>query len=225
MPAHSASRLRGLRTVRPCTGRKLAAILAAIAARLFLHLLAATWRGPGKSKARQSLPQKKKRANTYLVVPAKAGTQRLRRCSALDPGSLCEAAKVGRIRPRAPHAGRARTARLWRQGRSPAAKPRPTAANRPKAGAQPRVHFFGYFLWASNESDSAARMADETTQDVRRFPRQRAKDKIKMDSGLRRNDGDRDSGFRRNRGGRTKKNPTREPSPSRAPAGNSPARN
>ena len=26
--------------------------------RLFLHLLAATWRGPGKSRARQSLPQK-----------------------------------------------------------------------------------------------------------------------------------------------------------------------
>jgi hypothetical protein len=58
MPANCASRLRGLPAVRPCTVGKLAGILPAIAARLFLHLLAATWREPGKSKARQSLPQK-----------------------------------------------------------------------------------------------------------------------------------------------------------------------
>ena len=50
-PRDCASRLRGLRTVRPCTGRKLAAILAAIAARLFLRLLAATWRGPGEKQS------------------------------------------------------------------------------------------------------------------------------------------------------------------------------
>src|SRR5689334_24111792 len=51
MPAHSASRLRGSSAVRPCTVDELAAILAAIAARLFLHLLAATWRGPGEEQS------------------------------------------------------------------------------------------------------------------------------------------------------------------------------
>src|SRR6188768_3757296 len=43
-PCDFASRFRGLPAVRPCTVGKLAAFLAAIASRLFLHLLAATWR-------------------------------------------------------------------------------------------------------------------------------------------------------------------------------------
>ena len=116
LPANCASRLRGLRTVRPCTGRKLAGILPAIAVATFPPPARRDLEGPGKSRARQSLPQKK----------------------AFDLGSLCEAAKVGRTRPRAPHAVRARTARIWRQGRSPAAKPRPTVANRRAAPARNR---------------------------------------------------------------------------------------
>ena len=98
LPVDSASRLRGSSAVRPCTVDELARILRAIASRLFLHLLAATWRGPGGKQS--------------AAVPAAEAL-------ALDPGSLCEAAEVGRTRPRAPHAGRARTARLWRQGRKP----------------------------------------------------------------------------------------------------------
>src|SRR5689334_674906 len=71
--------------------------------------------------------------------------------------------------------------------------------------------FFGYFLWASKESDSAARMADETTHG--REPvfakRLTSRKKIKMDSGFRRNDGVR--AFAENDGteafaGMTKKN-------------------
>src|SRR3954471_23733450 len=53
----------------------------------FLRALAATERDPGNQK----------QSNTS-VVPAKAGTQRLR--SALAFGTLCDAAKGGRIRPR-----------------------------------------------------------------------------------------------------------------------------
>ena len=124
-PRDSASRLRGLPAVRPCTVGKLAAILAAIAARLFLHLLAATWRGPGGKQS--------------AAVPAAEAFS-----FALDLGSLCEAAKVGWKRPRAPHAVRARTARIWRQGRSPAAKPRPTVANR---RLRRRRVTEGAFLW------------------------------------------------------------------------------
>ena len=47
-------------------------------------------RGTRKSRARQSLPQK-----PSSVIPAKAGIQRF----ALALGSLCDAAKGGRIRP------------------------------------------------------------------------------------------------------------------------------
>jgi hypothetical protein len=51
------------------------------------------------------------------------------------------------------------------------------------------VHFFGYFLCASKESDSSARKADETTQGRESVIASTAKDKVKMDSGFRRNDG------------------------------------
>jgi len=52
------------------------------------------------------------------------------------------------------------------------------------------VHFFGYFLCASKESDSAARKADETTQGRESVFARRddSKDKVKMDPGLRRDD-------------------------------------
>src|SRR3569833_2180000 len=67
-----------------------------------------------------------------------------------------------------------------------------------------------YFLCASKESDSAARKADETTQGRESVFASAPKDKVKMDSGLRRNDGEKwisafagttaemDSGLRRN---------------------------
>jgi hypothetical protein len=73
------------------------------------------------------------------------------------------------------------------------------------------VHFFGYFLCASKESDSAARKADEKTHGrepvlAKRTDDRKTKDKIKMDSGLRRNDGKKmDPGLRRNsKGGRAR---------------------
>ncbi len=126
-PRDRASRLRGLPAVRPCTVGKLAGILPAIAARLFLHLLAATWRGPGEAKDKRGSCRRRKSVFALLLTL-----------------TLCEAAKVGRKRPRAPHAVRARTARIWRQGRSPAAKPRPTAANRRQSRRRVTE---GAFLW------------------------------------------------------------------------------
>ena len=108
--------------------------------RLFLHLLAATWRGPGRAKEERGSPC---RRSSPPRRPREGGDPApLFLLFALGP--LCEAAKVGWKRPRAPHAVRARTARIWRQGRSPAAKPQPTVANR-------RLHrrrvTEGAFLW------------------------------------------------------------------------------
>ena len=75
--------------------------------------------------------------------------------------------------------------------RAGALPPNPSRSQRTggfAAGAQPRVHFFGYFLCASKESDSSARTADETQHG--RTPSQRAalKDKFKVESDLRRNE-------------------------------------
>jgi len=138
---------------------------------LFLHLLAATWRGPGKSRARQSLPQK-------LCF------------TALDPGTLCEAAEVGWKRPRAPHAGRARTARLWRQGRSPAAKPQPTAANRRAAPARNRgcISLVTFFVQAKKVTRPPGRRT-KPNRDERPVSAQRSNTKSEVDSSFRRNDG------------------------------------
>ena len=83
---------------------------------LFLRLLAATWREPGEKQS--------------AAVPAAEAFA----FDALDPGPLCEAAKVGWKRPRAPHAVRARTARIWRQGRMPC---RQTPADRSEPAASP----------------------------------------------------------------------------------------
>ena len=125
-PRDCASRFRGLPAVRPCTVGKLAAILAAIASRLFLHLLAATWRDPGRAKRGSPC----RRSCVF--------------CSAFDPGPLCEAAEVGRKQPRAPHAGRAMDGAHSATGQEPCRRTRSTAANR-------RLHrrrvTEGAFLW------------------------------------------------------------------------------
>src|SRR4051812_48326279 len=87
-PRDYASRLRGSPTARPCADVELAGILPAIAARLFLRLLAAAERDPGRAKSAAVLPQKQgaeaRRLDSNLVVPANAGTQRLCFCSCLQ---------------------------------------------------------------------------------------------------------------------------------------------
>jgi len=139
-PRDCASRFRGLRTVRPCTGRKLAAILAAIAARLFLHLLAATWRGPGKSRARQSLPQKL----TDSSSPRRRGPSAFAVAPLLISGpSVKRRRSAGQGRVPRTRGGPGRPAFGDRAG-SPAAKPRPTAANR---RLRRRRVTEGAFLW------------------------------------------------------------------------------
>ena len=112
-------------TARPCADGKLAGILPAIAARLFLHLLAATWRGPGvKQRKARLLPQK-------LQGRAK---RRLPLLWLFAPGSLCEAAKVGWKRPRTPYAGRARDGAHSATGQEPC---RRTPADRSEPAAPP----------------------------------------------------------------------------------------
>ena len=79
MPSDSASRRRGSPTAHPCAEVELAGILPAIASRLILHLLAATERGPGRARARQSLPQKHRiyATRTYSSSPRKRGPSAL----------------------------------------------------------------------------------------------------------------------------------------------------
>ena len=72
---------------------------------------------------------------------------------------------------------------------------RPQRTARCASGADPRVPFSWLLLFGqAKESNRPPWMADETHTDVSRLSRQRRrpkrKDKIKMDSGLRRNDGD-----------------------------------
>ncbi len=67
------------RQQRPCADGKLAGILPAIAARLFLHLLAATWRDPGR--AERGSPCRKKQEEAELPVsssPRKRGPSAFR---------------------------------------------------------------------------------------------------------------------------------------------------
>ena len=117
-----------------------------------------------------------------------------RDCRALlFPGPLQVAASRWR-KSRAAIAGRMPASSASAQGCA-VAEPRSLlaeCAGRDARAPRPRgCPFFGYFLWASKESDSAARTADEKTQGRETVFARRttSKDKIKMDSGLRRNDG------------------------------------
>src|SRR3954469_4928117 len=115
----------------------------------FLHALAATERDPEI----QSKP---------LVVPAKAGTQRLRSA----PGTLCNAAKGGRTRPRIARAARG-IAPLLPQAMDAlsANSGRPQRTRRFAPGAAPRVcSLWLLSLAQARESAPTARMAGEKTQ-------------------------------------------------------------
>src|SRR6202007_1889468 len=99
-PADCASRLRGSPTVRPCTDVELAGILPAIAVATCPPPARRGREGPGKSKARQSLPQKR-------FVPLRSGEGRT-------------------DQPRAPHAGGARDRADSAAGHGWGAKKTPT---------------------------------------------------------------------------------------------------
>jgi hypothetical protein len=69
-PRDSASRLRGSPTARPCAGVELAGVLPAIAARLFLRLLAAAERGPvGAKRGSPCRRSKTRRSETRSKAP------------------------------------------------------------------------------------------------------------------------------------------------------------
>ena len=73
LPGDCASRLRGSPTVRPCTDGELAGILPAIAARLFLRLLAAAERGPGRAKRGSPCRRRQSAAKYPSSSPRKRG--------------------------------------------------------------------------------------------------------------------------------------------------------
>src|SRR4051812_20196058 len=96
--------------------------------------------------------------------------------------------------PRAPHAGGARDRADFFNRPGMACGKNPFARSAPLAPRAARRRGC-LFLWLlsfgqAKESNSAARKADETHRDVSRFSRQRRSSiaKVKMDSGLRRND-------------------------------------
>ncbi len=124
-PRDRASRLRGLPTARPCADGKLAGILPAIAARLFLHLLAATWRGPGGAKE--------------SAAPA-AGSFGFAALD-VDP-SVKRRRSAGRGRVRRTRCGPGRPAFGDRAGALPPNPGRPQ-----RTGAQRRRFTEGAFLW------------------------------------------------------------------------------
>ena len=156
----------------------------------FLRVLAAAEREPGRSRARPSWPQKPSSESRIPkpVIPAKAGIH----LHLLRPLTLT---RVGRRRadgsgPRA-SAGEREGSRSFRCGTGCAVSGTPAVRSEParSAGVPPGCLLFGYFLWASRESDPAARMADGTTQGRESvFAKRRTPKKKQMDSGFRRND-------------------------------------
>jgi hypothetical protein len=112
-----------------------------------------------KAKARQSLPQK-------------------RLCSALDLGSLCDAAEGGRIRPRVSAGGAMDRAAFaaghgWPVGKTPAARSEPFAQRR---ALHRGCVLFGYFLLHKQEKVTRPPgWRTEQHRDVSRFSRKRPK--------------------------------------------------
>ena len=105
MPANSASRLRGPLTAHPCAEIGRARILRAPALRgFFLRLLAAAEREPGKSRARQSLPQK----HRIYATPRYIRESRFCFAFALALRVPLSSGEGRTDKPRAPHAGGAR---------------------------------------------------------------------------------------------------------------------
>ena len=164
MPDDSASRLRGLPAVRPCTVGKLARILRATL-RAFPPPARRDLEGT-RGRAERGSPCRRSFASPLLILGPSVKRRR--------------SAGKGRV-PRTRGAP-GRRAFGDRAGALPPNPSRPQRTGGFAAGAQPRVHFFGYFLCASKESDSAARKADETQQG--RTPSQRAALKDKIRSGF-----------------------------------------
>ena len=182
-PRDYASRLRGPLTAHPCAEIGRARILRAPAcgARgFFLRLLAAAEREPGKSRARQSLPQKHRIYPTHpnTVIPAKAGIHLL-----LLFGSPLSRGEGRTDQPRAPHAGGARdradfALRPWMAcGRNPCALREPLA---PRAARIRGCRFLWLLSFGqAKESNRRPWMVDETHTDVSRSSRQHQKPKAK----------------------------------------------
>ena len=119
----------------------------------FLRALAAAERDPGKSRARQSLPQKP----LAFALPGPSVTRR--RAAGSGPRTA-----RGGARDRAAFAA----VHGWTVGKTPAARSEPARS----AGAAPRVPFSWLLLFGqAKRSDSSARMADEAHRDVSRFSR------------------------------------------------------
>ena len=152
LPANFASRLRGLLTVRPCTAANSPASCGRPRAE-HAAIPAPARRGregPGKSRARQSLPQKR-------FVPLRSGEGRT-------------------DQPRAPHAGGARDRADSDDRPGMACWPNPFARSEPSPKARARIRGCR-FLWLlsfgqAKESNRRPWMVDEKHMDVSRLSHQ-----------------------------------------------------
>ena len=177
-PCDFASRLRGLPAVRPCTVGKLAAFLAAIAARLFLHLLAATWRDPGRAKEKRGSCRRSFKDERSDVCP----------------GSSLSGPSVERRRSDEKAACPARGARHgWRAfgDRTGALPPNPADRSEPAAARPARnrgcISLVTFFVQAKKVTRPPGRRT-KPNRDERPTQREDPTNRIKMDSGFRRND-------------------------------------
>ena len=173
--------------------------------RQFLRLLAAAERGPGRAERGSPCRRSRSKTPTTLVVPAKAGTQRLG-SSALDPRAPLSRGEGRTEKPRAPHAGRARDRAHSGYAPGMARNPNPAALREPLAqrGARLRgcVSLVTFFAQAKKVTRPPG-WRTKPHMDVSRLSRSarnKSESKIKMDPGLRRDDGGMDPGLRREDG-------------------------
>ena len=106
--------------------------------RQFLRLLAAAERGRGRAERGSPCRRSRSKTPTTLVVPAKAGTQRLGSC-ALDSRAPLSRGEGRTVKPRAPHAGRARDRAHSGYAPGMARNPNPAALRVPSPKARARL--------------------------------------------------------------------------------------
>ncbi len=182
-PRDCASRLRGSPTVRPCTEVELAGLLPAIAVATVPAPARRGREGPGKSEARQSLPQKRCEVSPHIATPFIDDAAYMRRTPSPSfrrkPESILPLLLLSgpseqrrRANGKAACTARGRREGSRRFGCRPwmACQPNPFARSEPLAARAARIRGCR-FLWLlsfgqAKESNRRPWMADETHTDV-----------------------------------------------------------
>jgi hypothetical protein len=121
---------------------------------------------------REGSGSKGREAKKNLVVPAKAGTQRLCLASALRSPKPSVPRRRADGKAACPARGRREGSRRFDRQARMACRSNPSARSEPAALRPARYRgrpLFRHFLWASRESGAPARMAGKTHRDVSRF--------------------------------------------------------